>query len=87
MVDEVLPAFLQFGAVGLWIWWLTQKLIPVIHQDRIAQLEAFERRVDRLQSMFQQEMQYLREANKDAIEQMITRIDHRFDDMKTFCGK
>lgn len=83
-MPELTSAFINLGAVGLILWWMTQKLIPTLHQDQVNQLAAFERRVERLQNIFQQEMQYLRDLHTTSVEKLMQHTDHHIEELKAW---
>jgi hypothetical protein len=79
-INEFVPSLIQLGGVGLMLWWLTQKLIP-------NQMEAFERRIDKLQDVFRQEMCHERALHHDAIELLMKHSDEHFERIRDVMGK
>mgnify|MGYP001578490282 CR=1 FL=1 len=41
MENQVIPAFVNLGALGLMLWWLTLKLIPQLQRERGEAISAF----------------------------------------------
>lgn len=70
METQLLPAFVNLGVTGLILWWITQKLVP-------DQLDAFERRSDRLQELFKSEMEKERLTHERTIEKVVLAAQDR----------
>ena len=72
MNTQIISAFVNLGAVGLILWWMTQKLIP-------SQMEVFERRMERLQETFKSEAamerQFLQESLNKILEHSTRMLD------------
>ena len=60
-MDQVTGAFMNLGAVGLILWWLTLKLIPQLQRER---QEAI--------AVFREEMQAERITHQQALQQIIS---------------
>lgn len=60
MQQEILGAFVNLGAVGLILWWLTLKLIPQLQKERTEAILAF-----------QQEMEKERVLHRDTVDKLI----------------
>lgn len=62
MESQIISAFVNLGAVGLMLWWLTLKLIPQLQKERSEAILAF-----------QQEMEKERSLHRDTVDRL---IDH-----------
>ena len=73
MDNTVVPAFVNLGAIGLILWWLTLKLIPQLQQERSESISAF-----------REEMQLERVSNRENLEQV---IQHCQEEMKLIANR
>lgn len=68
MDTQIVPAFVNLGALGLMLWWLTLKLIPQLQNERSEAIAAF-----------REEMRLERELHQQTIQQI---IDHCQEELK-----
>mgnify|MGYP001610299509 CR=1 FL=1 len=72
MSQEIITAFVNLGAVGLMLWWLTLKLIPELQKERTEAIVAF-----------QMEMEKERTMHRETISQLITHFKWMVETIKT----
>mgnify|MGYP001566756303 CR=1 FL=1 len=72
MQNEIITAFVNLGAVGLMLWWLTLKLIPQLQKERSEAISAF-----------QAEMEKERELHRSTINQLIEHFKWMVETIKT----
>ena len=60
METQLFTAFVNLGAVGLMLWWLTLKLIPQLQKERSEAISAF-----------QHEMEEERRLHRETIEKVV----------------
>ena len=60
MGNEIFVAFVNLGAMGLMLWWLTLKLVPQLQKERTEAIAAF-----------QHEMEEERKLHREVIEKML----------------
>ena len=72
MDQSILTAFVNLGAVGLMLWWLTLKLIPELQKERTEAIVAF-----------QMEMEKERTMHRETISQLITHFKWMVETIKT----
>ena len=63
MENQLIPAFVNLGAVGLILWWLTQKLVPQLQKERSEAITAF-----------QHEMEQERVMHRETIEKVLALV-------------
>ena len=66
MESQILSAFVNLGAVGLMLWWLTLKLVPQLQKERSEAISAF-----------QHEMEEERRVHREMVEKVIEAFGHR----------
>ena len=72
MQNEIITAFVNLGAVGLILWWLTLKLIPQLQKERSEAISAF-----------QTEMEKERDLHRSTINQLIEHFKWMVETIKT----
>ena len=72
MQNEIITAFVNLGAVGLILWWLTLKLIPQLQKERSEAISAF-----------QTEMEKERDLHRCSINQLIEHFKWMVETIKT----
>ena len=72
MNTQIISAFVNLGAVGLILWWMTQKLIP-------SQMEVFERRMERLQETFKSEAAMERQFHQESLNKILEHSTRMLD--------
>jgi hypothetical protein len=72
MSQEIIPAFINLGAVGLILWWLTLKLIPQLQKERSEAIAAF-----------QVEMEKERIMHKETLDKLVEHFKWMVETIKT----
>ena len=73
MESQVVGAFMNLGAVGIILWWLTLKLIPQLQHERSEAILAF-----------REEMQAERLSNREGLQHV---IDHCQEEIRLLVGR
>ena len=68
MEGQILPAFINLGAVGLMLWWLTFQLVPRLQSQQEAALNSF-----------REELRLEREAHQETMQRV---IEHCQEELK-----
>mgnify|MGYP001615894259 CR=1 FL=1 len=72
VMEQIVAAFLQLGAVGIMLWWLTLKLIPQMQREQEA-----------MTTMFQREMADERTLHREVNARIMERTDKALDSLLT----
>lgn len=74
-MDQIIAAFLQLGAVGIMLWWLTLKLIPRLQQQQEALITVFQQELADERTMHREVNARIMERTDKAVEGLLTHIE------------